>query len=198
MKTLRDLLDLPLPQLGELLTTFLNSANESLTESKCCGKCPKSAEETTEEEAEDTEPKVAADLAIVLEFCKAVAEKYQATESEGLLDHLVDQLAKERNLDMEKEDEDTTNKLMDEIKAALEISPEKRELLKLDEIDRIEFVISKVMSNTELVNKALDGNKESLEELESKATALSYGVVDENDLRFGLRSTLRSEYAKRK
>jgi hypothetical protein len=195
MKTLKDLLDMPLPQLGELLKRFLETADVILKENTLI-----KTEETPIEEVKEEKPKLPDDLAAVIEFNKAIAEKYQATGAESLLDHLTTQLAKERGVNPE----DTVDgvkigdTLKEEIKSALEVTPEHRELLKLDKDERAEFGTKKtIKENGNLVDKVLDGDKEALKDLDKKILDNSYGTVNTGDLPFILRSELRNIATKR-
>lgn len=196
MKTLRDLLDMPLPQLGSLLKNFLDAANHELS-----GQVADEAQTPVESVKVETEtkPKVAEDLAIVLEYHQAIAEKYQVTQAESLLKHLASQLANERNLNMDdildkNQGIKVSDALKEEVKEALEIEPEKRELLKMEKLDRAEAVANKTVNdNSDLVEKILNGDRDLLKDLDEKALKNSYGAVEEADLKFALRSVLQSK-----
>jgi Asp-tRNA(Asn)/Glu-tRNA(Gln) amidotransferase B subunit len=186
MRTLKDILEVPLEDLRKGIKQWVDySCNEETTEDK-----PK-------------EPVIPDDLAAVIEFNKAIAEKYQATGAESLLKHLVAQLAKERGIKDLDEKLDPNIKetigecLFEEIKDVLKVSPEKQELLNLPKAERAEHVVTKVIeANMDAIAKIWNGDKEIVKELDKKVVESACGTVDENDLKFALRSMIQIELAK--
>lgn len=132
------------------------------------------------------EPKVALDLAAILLENQAVAEKYQATGAESLLNHLAAQLASVRKTD--KSD------VLDEITTALFIPEDKRELLAMSRVDRAEFLSQQVVGqNPGLVQAVVNNDSAAIAALDVKAVDAAYGLVDAADLKFALRHALRGE-----
>lgn len=181
MKTLRDLLDLPLPELGKLLHEFLHNANAVLAVNEHNAKIE---EHIVEKEAKEVE--LPHDLSVVIELHKAIVEKYQATGSESLLENIVSYLASERGCEV-------TDDLTEEVRNALEVSDEKKEILNMHPSERAEFVARKVVeSNLNVVEKMYKTNDNTLiSELDSKALDLASGIVPESDLKLVLRAVVR-------
>jgi len=209
MRTLKDMLDVPLEDLRNGIKQWVDYSckfwDDWLTEYNIQKAVKAGDEEEPEKTTEDKpeEHKIPDDLAAVIEYNIAIVEKYQSTGAESLLKHLVGQLAKERGIkDLDKKvdsnSEQTVGELLfEELKVALEVSPEKRELLKLSKAERVEAVVEKIIyEETDLVNKIKDGDKEIIKELDKKAIEAACGTVDENDLKFALRSMIKIELMK--
>jgi len=205
MRTLKDILEVPLKDLNKGIKLWVDHSckfwEEWLNDHNISTavEAGEKTEEATETELE--KPKLPDDIAIVVEYNKAIVEKYQSSGAESLLKHLAAQLAKERNLKLDDKtdtDGETVGEaLLEELKAAVEVSPEKRELLKLNKTDRVESIIIKVIDdNPEFITKIMNGDKEVIKELDKKAIDVACGTISESDLKFALRSMIQSELMK--
>jgi len=191
MKTIKDILEIPLSDLKENIKEYIdisfNYWEKVLSkpeECSCDGKCETESEE-------QVVPKLPDDLSAVLELNKAVVEKYQATEADSLLKHLAKQLSNDRSC----EPEDVIN----EIKEAIKLEPEHKKLLTIHKADRAEFLVNNVIEKfPELVEKIIkDGNKEAMKSLEDDLFKSAFDVVSKSDLMLALRSTLQALYLKK-
>lgn len=201
MKTLKDILEVPLIDLEKGMKDWITHScqfwNDWLNDYSVSA-AMKAGNKEEEVENKDPEPeptKIPDDLAAVIEYNKAIVEKYQTTESESLLKHLVSKLAKERGIkDLDKKGE----ALLEELKNVLDVSPEKRELLKMPKADRAESVVKKVISdNPELMTRIFNGDKEVIKEFDKKAIEAACETVDRPDLKFALRAMINVELTKK-
>lgn len=204
MKTLKDILEVPLSDLSKGIKLWVDHSCqfwESWLDEYGVSTAVKAGEETIETTENEVEkPKLPDDLATVIELNKAIVEKYQASGAQSLLNHLVAQLAKERNIkldDILDEGEVVKDILLKEIKDALDVSPEKRELLKLDSAERAEFVVNRVIGeNPDSIDKIINGDKSVIKELDEKVIKSACDTVDISDLKYALRSVIQSKLYK--
>lgn len=200
MKTLKDILEVPLKDLSKGITQWVEHScrfwEEWLDNYNVSTALEAGETESDETKAEkQPEERMPTDLKAVIEYNKAVVEKYQTTGAESLLKHLVIQLSKERGVKLDyiystgKTAEDT---FTEELKAAIDVSPEKREILKVPQSNRAEFVARKLIDeNPDLIERIRNGDKEVVKEFDRKAIEMSCGLVSESDLKFALRSMIR-------
>lgn len=200
MANVKDIFNLPLPQLKEALKGFVDLTcdyweKQLKADQKdgCCGGggCSKKEEDPVDEpkEEKDTAP---ADLKAVVHLHKAIAEKYQATGAESLLNVLAEKLAEDR--DVEKDS------VLDEIKEYLKVDPKKKALMAILPAERPEYVASRVlMENTGLVEKLKgDGAEDAFKELKKIAFKETYNVVPERDVLLALKVKIRDILNKNK
>lgn len=203
-KTWKDLFDVPIITLKDGVKDFVEIsfnywANwlEDNSPSKCCGGggcgsgggCGGSEDEAPTEETKPDEPKVAEDLTTVLGNNQAVAEKYQATGAASLLGHLAGQLATIRGCNRED--------VLDEIKTALHIPEDKRELMAMHKVDRAEFLARQVVgAHQESLKAIYNGDKTAVKQLDKAAVESAYGLVGDADLKLAIRHVLREELIK--
>lgn len=191
MKTWKDLLDVPIITLKDGVKNFVEISFNywaQWLEENAPEKPEPTAEAATEEE--DAAPQVASDLATVIANNKAIAEKYQSSGTESLLNHLAAQLATVRHC--EKED------VLEEIKTALYIPDDKKALLGMRVGERAEHLAIETVSNhTDLVQRVGAGDKTAMKELDKIVIQGSYGLVEDKDLKVALRHILRLELAKK-
>lgn len=210
MTSIKDILDVPLSELKEGIKLWVDHSCifwEEWVKSKNISTAFEAAEtkdekETTEEPVVE-EKKIPDDLAAVLEYNKAIVEKYQATGAESLLKHLVLQLAKERKVNLTDLLDDVNQTIEEvltkEIKDVIDVSDAKRELLNVDVSNRAEFIIKRVLeNNSDAVDKILNGDKEIIKELDQKAVEAAHDTVKESDLKFALRAMIQAELIKRR
>jgi Asp-tRNA(Asn)/Glu-tRNA(Gln) amidotransferase B subunit len=208
MKTLKDMLEVPLEDLAGGVKQWIDHSckfwEDWLSQYNVATAMEAGEEKTETPEHKPEETKIPDDLAAVIEFNKAIVEKYQSTGAESLLKHLTAQLAKERGIkDLDKRIEDidqtTGEMLFEELKNALKVSPEKQELLGMDKSLRAEHVITKVLdANAGVIAKIMNGDKDIVKELDKQAIENACGTVDPNDLKFALRSMIQILLAKEK
>jgi hypothetical protein len=206
MRTLKDVLDVPLEDLRTGIKQWVDYSckfwDDWLSEYNA-QKAVKAGDEEdkpkeTEETAED-KPKeaiVPTDVTAVIEYNKAIVEKYQTSGAESLLKHLVAQLAKERGVNLEDtiEDKSVEELLTEELKSVIDVSPEKQEMLRVPQSERAEYVAKKIIvDHPELMKRIYDGDKEVIKEFDKKAIEIACGTVDEADLKFALRSLIKME-----
>jgi len=203
MRTLKDVLEVPLEDLRDGIKQWVDYSCkfwDDWLSAYNAGKVIKAddQEDGEKEISEDKqeENKIPDDVAAVLEYNKAIVEKYQTSSAESLLKHLVGQLAKERGLKLDDtvDDKSVEELLTEELKNIIDVSPEKSEMLKIPQSERAEFVAKKIiLDHPELMKRIYDGDKEVIKEFDKKAIEIACGTVDEADLKFALRSLIKME-----
>jgi Asp-tRNA(Asn)/Glu-tRNA(Gln) amidotransferase B subunit len=208
MRTLKDILEVPLVELKEGIKEWVDGSCkfwESWLDQRNVSAAFEAGKEATQEKTEDKPeaPKIPDDLAAVVEYNKAIVEKYQASGAESLLKHLVAQLAKERGIkDLEEKLDPTVETtigeaLLEELKGHIDVSPEKRELLNLPKAERAEHIVSTILAaNSDAITKIMNGDKEIVKELDEKVIEGACGTVDTADLKYALRSMIQIELHK--
>ena len=113
-------------------------------------KLPPSATETEIKDAlEQTLPDD--DIRSVTEEFAAIVEKYQSSGHESLLKHLASMLAAKRNCKWED--------VIEELRGVLDVTDEKRELLKRPMLERIEYIVDQTIEqNRQMAKDVLDKN----------------------------------------
>lgn len=189
-KTWKDLFDVPIITLKDGVKDFVEISFDYwarwLDENAQSKSAPATVEVEEAETNKSTEPAIADDLATVLDNNKAVAEKYQESSAESLLNYIATQLAAVRNCEKET--------VLDEIKMALYVPDDRRELLSMHKVDRAEFLAKQVIEeNPKLVTSVFNGEKEAITKLDEKIIENAHGLVGEADIKFALRHTLRKK-----
>lgn len=201
--TWKDLFNVPIITLKNGVKDFVeisfnywaNWLEENSASHKCCGGggcggggCG-SKTEASADESEQEESNIAEDLSKVLDNNKAIAEKYQASGAESLLNHLAAQLATVRKCDKEN--------VLNEIKEALYVPDEKRALLAMHKVERAEFLARQVIdANPDSLKAIFNGDKTAVKQLDKAVVENAHGLVNDADLKLALRHMLREGLTK--
>lgn len=206
MRTLKDFFEVPLSELKEGIKLWVeHSCNfwEEWLNAKNISAAMSSEDETEQiQENPKPEPNIPDDLAAVIEYNKAIVEKYQTSGAKSLLKYLAAQLAKERNLTLEDDDNGNgrtiEDALIEELEVTLRVSDEERNLLNVPEEERVEYIATQIVkTNQDAIERIIDGDRDVVKELDEKAIKAACGMVDLNDLKFALRSVIHAELAKK-
>ena len=206
MRTLKDFFEVPLSELKEGIKLWVeHSCNfwEEWLNAKNISAAMSSEDETEQiQENPKPEPNIPDDLAAVIEYNKAIVEKYQTSGAKSLLKYLAAQLAKERNLTLEDDDNGNgrtiEDVLIEELEVTLRVSDEERNILNIPKEERIEYIATQIVkTNQDAIERIIDGDRDVVKELDEKAIKAACGMVDLNDLKFALRSVIHAELAKK-